>query len=78
MGTDDFQNTFWIKEKSVVTLANRNICNQTQKPQVSSPTVSHQHMFFVKDEIMVLRVPLSFDLTYYQSQISENTQELDP
>ena len=31
---------FWIKEKSMATLANRNICNQTQNTQVSSPTVS--------------------------------------
>ena len=32
---------YWIKEKSVATLANSNICDQTQNPQVSSPTVSH-------------------------------------
>ena len=31
---------YWIKEKSVATLANRNICDKTQNPQVSSPTVS--------------------------------------
>ena len=31
---------YCIKEKSVATLANRDICNKTQNPQVSSPTVS--------------------------------------
>ena len=31
---------FWIKEKSVTTLANRNIYDQTQNIQVSSSTVS--------------------------------------
>ena len=30
---------FWIKEKSVVTLAIRNNCNQMQNNRVSSPTV---------------------------------------
>ena len=29
----------WIKEKSVATLANRNICDKTQTNKVSSPTV---------------------------------------
>ena len=37
-----FHLSFWIKEKSVETLANRNICDQTQNLQVSSPTISHQ------------------------------------
>src|ERR1051325_4067152 len=31
----------WIKEKSMATLAIRNICDQTQNKQVSSPTVLH-------------------------------------
>ena len=35
-----FHLSFWIKEKSVATLAKRNICDQTQNTQVSSPTVS--------------------------------------
>ena len=35
-----FHLSFWIKEKSAGTLDNRNICDQTQNLQVSSPTVS--------------------------------------
>ena len=35
-----FHLSFWIKEKSVATLANQNICDQTQNPTVKSPTVS--------------------------------------
>ena len=35
-----FHLSFWIKEKSVETLSNRNICDKTQNPQFSSPTVS--------------------------------------
>ena len=35
-----FHLSFWIKEKLVATLANRNICDKTQNPQVSSSTVS--------------------------------------
>ena len=38
-----FNLSFWIKEKSVATLANRNIYNKTQNLQVSSPTISHLH-----------------------------------
>ena len=34
-----FHISFWKKEKSVATLANRNIYDQTQNTQVSSPTV---------------------------------------
>ena len=37
-----FHLSFWIKEMSVATLANRNICDKTQNNQVSSPTVLHQ------------------------------------
>ena len=33
--------SFWIKEKSVATLVNRNICDKIQNLQVSSTTVSH-------------------------------------
>ena len=33
-----FHLSFRIKENSVTTLANRNICDQTQNAQVSSPT----------------------------------------
>src|ERR1043165_707115 len=36
----------WIKEKSVATLAIRNICDKTQNKQVSYPTVSHRHSVF--------------------------------
>ena len=36
-----FHLSFWIKEKSVATLAKpQHLQTQTQKPQVSSPTVS--------------------------------------
>ena len=35
-----FHLSFWIKEKSVVTLSNRNICDQMQNTQVSFSTVS--------------------------------------
>ena len=34
-----FSLSFWIKEKSVATLANRNICDKMHNTQVSSPTV---------------------------------------
>ena len=34
-----FNLSFWIKEKSVVTLSIRNICDKTQNNQVSSSTV---------------------------------------
>ena len=40
MSKDETSLSFWIKAKSVATLANRNICDKTQNPQVSSPTVS--------------------------------------
>ena len=36
-----FSLSFWIKENSMATLANRNIFDQTQNNQVSSPTVLH-------------------------------------
>ena len=35
-----FHLSFWIKEKSVATLGNRNICDKMQNHQVNSPTVS--------------------------------------
>ena len=39
---------YWIKEKSVATLANHNICDQKQNTQVSSPTVSYLHTMNLK------------------------------
>ena len=35
-------------------------------------------MLFIRDEIRVLHIPLSFDLTYHQGRIPENVLELDP
>src|ERR1044072_5930868 len=32
---------YWIKENSMATLANHNICDKTQNKQVSSPTMLH-------------------------------------
>ena len=54
---------FWIKEKSVATLANRNIYDKTQNPQVSYSTVS-QNWRLCWGYILKVGLPQGLDHMY--------------
>src|ERR1044072_1598485 len=54
----------WIKEKSVATLAIRNICDQTQNKQVSSPTVL-QRLYATKENFNKVHHALAPSVTVH-------------